>query len=106
MHPRQIVWPFIGLFVALAPILAACGSAPAPAGPATAATQPPTAAPAAGAATPQQSQDATKVTVWTHSGTAEEAALTCDCATGSDEVATGGPAVATASEVSFERVKI
>src|SRR5215213_808037 len=79
MHPRHIVWPFIGLFVALAPILAACGGAPAPAGSATApqsaAAQPstPAAAPAAGAATPQQPQDAVKVTVWTHGGTAEEA---------------------------------
>src|SRR5215212_4254871 len=79
MHPRQIVWSCIGLFAALALILGACGGVPSGAGQATpaepAATQAsaPTTALAAGAATPQQQQDAIKVTVWTHGGTAEEA---------------------------------
>ena len=71
MPSQPIAWPFSGLFVTLTLILAACGGAPATA-PLPIASQTPTAASSAGAATPQQPQDAIKVTVWTHGGTAQE----------------------------------
>src|SRR5215207_7505918 len=71
MPSQPIAWPFSGLFVTLTLILAVCGGAPATA-PLPIASQTPTAASSAGAATPQQPQDAIKVTVWTHGGTAQE----------------------------------
>lgn len=78
MRSQPIAWPFTGLFVALMLFLAACGGAPATSGQATApppaATQAsaPTAAPAAGTATSQPLNEAIKVTVWTHGGSAQE----------------------------------
>ena len=71
MRSQPIAWPFSGLFVTLTLILVACGGAPATA-PLPIAYQTPTTASSASAATPQQPQDAIKVTVWTHGGTAQE----------------------------------